>query len=384
MAGVAAAAAVIAIALAAALLATPPRSHGRASPQDALRSVPRYYMALVPVSPNFDVANYAVVRDTLTGKTLATIRPPRPYITFIGVTGAADDRTFVLTAQSTLSGSLTSRDKFYYARFNPADKAVTLTPLALPGLPFSNYLNGAALSPDGTRLAVASQNGPAQITIYSLPSGGVRLWQSAAKVSALVFVSDVADVLSWSRTGILAFGWNGSPGLVVQHGHVKRNKNLESSAGEYLLNTNSTGGGLLADSRDAFCMPGFNVAYFGYLTPDGTKIIAPVPEHIEIGQRPPACTQAFPSAGAQPTRPELEEFSATTGRAIRDITTSRSPGAVRGSDVFWSNSSGSVLVVQAVSGRGLKTHGVFGVLSGGEFTPIPRASSPPLTFQLAF
>src|SRR5260221_25980 len=120
-------------------------------------------------------AQRAAVRDTVPGRTLASVRPPRPYLTFIGLTGAADDRTFVLTAQSTLSGSLTSRNKFYYARFNPADDAVTMTPLALPGLPFSNNLNGAALSPDGTRLAVASQNGAAQIAVYSLPSGAVRV-----------------------------------------------------------------------------------------------------------------------------------------------------------------------------------------------------------------
>jgi len=193
IAGASAAAAVIAIAVAAALVATRPGGHGRASAQDALRSVPRYYMALVPVSSNEFGAYYAVVRDALTGKTLATIRPPKPYVTFVGVTGAADDRTFVLTAQSTLAGSLTSRNKFYYVRFNPADNAVTLTLLALPGLPFSNYLSGSpALSPDGTRLAVASQEGPAQIAVYSLPSGAVRVWVASDR-SASAF-KDVSEV----------------------------------------------------------------------------------------------------------------------------------------------------------------------------------------------
>ncbi len=392
MAGAAAAAAVIAIAVAAALVATLPQGHGRASPQDALRSVPRYYMALVPAGPGSYVAQYAVVRDTVTGRTLASVRPPRPYLTFIGLTGAADDRTFVLTAQSTLSGSLTSRNKFYYARFNPADDAVTMTPLALPGLPFSNNLNGAALSPDGTRLAVASQNGAAQIAVYSLPSGAVRVWKSTANVSALVFVSYPADLLSWSRHGILAFGWNGSPGLIVRHGQITRDKNLESPYGEYLLNTNGPGGGLLADSRQPLCPPSqaFPLGYPGYLTPDGTKIIMPLAHPVKPGQRPNTFSQVPWTPGHSRVFPQLEEFSATTGKAIGVIYTSPSPitytsrnPLVGGYGVFWSNASGSVLVLDSPVRPGQRAPDTFGVVSGTTFTPIPGAPSP-VNSTLAF
>jgi RNA polymerase sigma factor (sigma-70 family) len=70
-------------------------------------ALPRYYVALSytgseqccepgkPASP----VTHAVVRVTTTGQTLATIEPPRPYGTFVAVTAAADDRTFVLAAQ---------------------------------------------------------------------------------------------------------------------------------------------------------------------------------------------------------------------------------------------------------------------------------------------
>ena len=62
---------------------------------------------------------------------------------------------------------------------------------------------------------------------------------------------------------------------------------------------------------------------------------------------------------------------------------SRSHGAEAG-DAYWSNASGSVLVVQGKLRPGLKSPRVFGILSGSTFTPIPGSSSPPLIPQLAF
>ena len=41
----------------------------------------------------------AELRSTQTGAVLAKITPPKPYVSFTGVTGAAGDRTFVLSAQ---------------------------------------------------------------------------------------------------------------------------------------------------------------------------------------------------------------------------------------------------------------------------------------------
>lgn len=109
-----AAAAVVAVAVVAALVATSPPGHGRApaTPKDPLQSVPRYYMALVPVNlRSYEQSGLidqtcAVIRDRMTGQTLANVRPPKPYVTFEGVYGAADDRTFVLAAQSTVAGGL--------------------------------------------------------------------------------------------------------------------------------------------------------------------------------------------------------------------------------------------------------------------------------------
>lgn len=378
LAAAAAAAAVVAIAAAATLLAARPAGRG-VSAQAALRSVPRYYMALVPAGRGSGAPLYAIVRDTLTGKTLATLRPPRPYNTFIQVTGAADDRRFVLTAANTRIQA--SPNGFYEAVFDPADNALTMTPLALRGLPLSIDFNADALSPDGHELAVASQHdsGAAQIAIYSLPGGEVRVWRSSADVGPAEFSgSDAPDRLSWSRTGILAFGWGGSASHPV-------------TPGEYLLNTTGPGGGLLADSRRPFCYPAQNAyfGYFGHLTPDGTKVILPLSGPIQPGQRPRVCSPAY-ILGAQRTSPVLEEFSASTGKAIGVVYTSPWPFPrvlsapfIGGYSVFWSNASGSVLVVDIPLRPSQQPPDTLGVLSGGSFVTIPRAPDPS-TGLLAF
>lgn len=384
LAGSAAAAAVIAIAVVAALLVTPPRDHAKTGTPNAVQSVPRYYMALVPFDEQSYAKTgafsygYAVVKDRITGRTVATVQPPRPYLGFVGVTGAADDRVFVLTATSTTAGSDTQPDTFFYARFNPADGTVTLTPLTLPGLPVSNDYFSAALSPDGTKLAVAGINKiftVAQIKVYSLPSGAAKTWSAGVNTS-MVFANNAENLLSWSRTGSLAFGWIGSiPG---------------NTAGVYLLNTNGAGGSLLGDSREVFCpvqtrlsQPLSITSYIGtntaFLTPDGGTLISSVPQPIPVRQRPPACRKSSP--GLAPTMPELEEFSVSTGQATGVLYASHSHDAV--SDVYWSNPSGSVLVVYATTRPKFPSRGVFGILTGSTFTQIPGSSNPPLV-QLAF
>lgn len=80
---------------------------GAAGQEDTREVTPEFYVALEligdgqccrPGLPSAPLTE-AVVRVTATGTALATIPPPRPYGTFIGVTAAADNRTFVLAAQ---------------------------------------------------------------------------------------------------------------------------------------------------------------------------------------------------------------------------------------------------------------------------------------------
>jgi hypothetical protein len=82
-----------------------------ARPQAGLDSVPAYYVALITTEkPRSNLENMldssaeaysaAELRSTQTGAVLARITPPKPYVSFTGVTGAADHRTFVLSAQA--------------------------------------------------------------------------------------------------------------------------------------------------------------------------------------------------------------------------------------------------------------------------------------------
>ena len=52
--------------------------------------------------------------------------------------------------------------------------------------------------------------------------------------------------------------------------------------------------------------------------------------------------------------------------------------------MFWSNPSGSVLVVEGKTAHSPSRQSVFGVLTGTTFTPIPGTSSPPLIPMVAF
>ncbi len=329
----------------------------------------------------------AVIRATVTGAIAAVIKPPRPFNTFAFATGAADDRTFVLAAQN-LSGNsgLCDGTSLLLAQFDPTDRGVTLTPLPAGEFPAASRVDAIALSPDGTKLAVALADGqpcsaaamvsplpgpvnaataPEQVRVYSLPSGAVKTWQSAPLWDVSGQVGPRA--MSWTWGGMLAFNYPGAAG-------GRRGQGL------WLLNTNAPGGSLLAHSRfsvsayisqEAHVSPGlagrWAWASDGMVTPDGRTVVAPIERHQE-------------RAGV--TGAAFAEFAAGTGAEVGvrwpDEQPARNPFFVPYYSVDWSNSSGRVLVVAAPATRGgsASKRSVFGVLSGDRFTPIPGAPAP--------
>jgi hypothetical protein len=327
-----------------------------------LSSVPPYYVTL---SEPVVTPQRAVIRATATGKVLATVTPPRPYRGFTFVTGAADDRTFVLAAQrwwditsGTGGPAAQNRDNitqvaFFRLRFDPATRTVQLTRLPDPAGVQAAQLSGIALSPDGTRLAVAVHS--ARIAVFTLATGSARywVWPGAGPSSGTWVGNDKpgGEPLSWTADGrILAFQFSNESGGVTQ---VR------------LIDTITSPGGSLRAARAAVSFVGHGQVKTGPLnnsiiTPDGTKIV----------------TVASRTRGG---RYGVVEFSVRTGQPVipppTGNTTSLGPWGV-----LWADSSGRTVIVEAQSGPSGAP--LTGILHGRRFTPLP--GSPVQTNNVAW
>lgn len=220
-----AAAAMVAV-VAAGLVTLRGMQHGHGAPAGApdAAGVPRYYAALVQAGASGP--EQVQVRETLTGHLIATVRPPAGS-TFAGITGAADDRTWVLdTQQGVLTGPDTADGQslrprsWYLLRISPGSPgAPRLTRLSIPPTAQGTEVDAIALSPDGTQLAVAylnaarqSQGWPPWLSIYSVATGTqVRQWAAnfgqhfgTAKHSG----PDRNLALAWTKDGsALVYGY---------------------------------------------------------------------------------------------------------------------------------------------------------------------------------
>ena len=308
----AAAAAVIAVVAASLAItaggtvASGPRPETTAARAAALASIPPYYVVLTGYAGQ--PHRYAEIRASATGAKLATVTPPRPYGTFSRVSGAADDRTFIVAVQRWVpipAGSKaaaarrldeSARAKFFLLRFSPAARTAHLVALPVPGEPgglaerSSSGLAGIALSPDGSKLAIALQRPapmPPEIKVASVATGAEKTWVWPGHGWIDDFMATYQP-LSWAADGHT---------LAFQQGHGNY------TAGVRLLDTNTPGGSLLSSSKPAaqwqFAEDNAgNIA----ITPDGSRVIAPVTTFLR-----------------HPLRADLQirEFSASTGKLLR-------------------------------------------------------------------
>jgi hypothetical protein len=205
--------------------------------------VPRYYVSIDSLgNPNFH-PSYAVVRATATGGALETYSPPAGQ-TVMAITAAADDRTFVLDTQPFVSANANQSFEprtFREIRLSPSGSIMSEStlPVSVPG---GQLMTGFALSPDGSKLAIAVQPDNnkrepdlTQVKVITLATGATRTWTANGTIG---FGPDDARSLSWTddeRT--LAFDWEGS--------------GLGLDTGIWLLNLGKGGDSLLADSREA-------------------------------------------------------------------------------------------------------------------------------------
>jgi hypothetical protein len=330
----------------------------------ALSSVPPYYVA---IAGRPDAPEHAVIRASATGKVLTTVKPPRPYGSFTFVSGAADDRTFVLAAQrwwnvtsGTQGADAQQRDNttpvvFFRLRFDPRTRTAQLTRLSRVAGPQAEQLAGIAASPDGSRLALAQHT--AEIRVVTLATGSSRRWVwPGTTPSSGTWVGNAkpgGQPLSWAADGrILAFQfWTQSGGITQVR----------------LLDTTSPGGSLRA-ARPAVSFVGHGQVKTGpvgnsIITPDGTKIV----------------TVASRTRGG---RPEVMEFSVRPGPpAGPAYAWTVISGGRDASDVLWANPSGRTLIVAAGSSSSATGSGL-GVLRGGQLTPLP--GSPVQTSNVAW
>jgi len=340
--------------------ATAPRWNGSPiGPRSALRKVPPYFVALS--GPTRSEGDYrAVVRSTVTGRTLATVTPPRPYRVFTWVSGAADDRTFVLAAQRywyIASGQAgmpaenrdnTTPTVFFKLTFAPGTHAATLTMLSVPGPIHSLF--GMAVSPDGTRLAL--DLGLKSVQVVTLATGTVRswAWHGSGNIGNW---KPMGQVLSWSADGrYLEFQrWGGSSDETM---HIR------------ILDTTAPGTSLTA-AKVIVAYPyrsggGTYATGNSFLTPDGTRIVTATT--FDPGRRDPAGGYG-----------QITGYSARTGKPV--FHEDRFSASAGWQEVLWAGPHGNALVVSDPRGR--KTRygpraNVLGVLAGNKFTPIPHSA----------
>jgi hypothetical protein len=337
---------------------------GQRAPAGAFTGVPPYYVLISDTS--------ATVRATATGAVLATVPTSTP---FAGVTGAADDRTFVLDAQRQVMGPRVlwpDQPAFYLLRLTASGGEASYRRLAIPALPKGMAVTGLALSPDGSKLAIAMDTGIdvprelMEISIYTLATGTVHTWTAAGSNDSEApggFTgsgTDGSESISWTANAkTLAIDWGQGQSLI----------------GVRLLDTTAGGNNLIADSRLAVVLGPGNPARSlimgkdhvsqcvtdDIITSDGSSIICGYATTIVTSPTNSQTTTGF------------IRYSTSTGKITGVLGVYQFTGQAAGDiALYWTSSTGNTLI-----GSDLRPSGVSeGVINGEKFTPLPGPGGP--------
>jgi hypothetical protein len=333
---------------------------GAAGPSAGPDGVPPYYVALTTTKPRSDVQNQlasasftdtaAELRSTQTGAVLAKVTPPKPYVSFTGVTGAADDRTFVLSAQGPVHSfavPIFPAQRFFLLRIDPASQAgarMTLTALPVRYAPAGNGIQDMALSPDGTRLAADIGTDPPladALYVFDLATGTERAWSirtcsdCVPDSGGMPYIGVNTDALSWTADGrYVAF---------IASNTVR------------LLDTRAAGSDLLTDSKTVVTWTDGKalIAWRGaIITPDGRTVLG-----IE---------QLEGMSLTGPIREHLVSWSAATGQQTAVLNNLNARKLNDFEQILYTSDDGSVLVLTYQRPGTNAT-----IVHDGRSTPIP-------------
>ena len=311
--------------LAAAMTGPPPATA-------AVAGMPRYYVTADHFRP------VAEVRDSATGKVLTTVvLPHRIDPKMSQVAAAGDDRTFVLALLRY------PRTRFYRLQVAVGGRSARLTVLNAVSLPPGEYPGGIAVSPDGSRLAVAIQDSGGQhgaVEVVSLATGAARTWATERP--------GIPVGLSWADGRRLGFFWDAggvSPG----------------SSGLWTLDTVAPGHDLLSGHRLLPAETGGDAIQYAQLTPAGTVVAAVTYDgtaHVDRGT----------VVGG------IVELSARSGRPLHTLLAEHAAYSADPGHAGWYIGSCLLAAADRTGSHLLVSCDRFGRLDRGRFTALPGAA----------
>ena len=343
-------------------------------------TVPRYYVTIdAPdvvysgVGPLITGDDALIVGDDVTGKAIATVKPPAG-LHFDSVQAASDDATFVVLAnrRGASVGTSPGPETLYLLRLAPG----TAHPYQLAKLPIelpsgSPDIVAYALSPSDRELAVESETGVGgrinRLEIYSVPSGAkLRGWTASNYQQGL----GDQETLSWLSGGRqLAFS-NNPPGL--DGGRQDQLRTIDvTGPGTNLLAASHV---VLTVTDPASYPP--SSCWTMDLTPDGGTVTCATQYAYSAG-RPGT------NAGCADGGLEITAYSARTGRPVRILYKFRAACSDGLAAVLWADSgAGSIIGATETdmnaSNKNIPSAGQLGVITDGHFRPLnlPKSVSP--------
>jgi hypothetical protein len=370
----AAAALVIALALVLVQLrqAPAPPSHPAtpASAPPIPAAIPRYYVALADPSPSLVASGMkAVVGDDQTGRTVAVLNAPARQ-SFYGVTGAADDRTFVLV------GYAATRESTWYLLHLTPGAAHPAQLTRLPIQPVKAHVAGLALSPDGRELAVmwrtatTRTNAVTSLAVYSMSSGAaVHTWITRGDNANAMGGGANAQALAWvDGDRSVDFSWGMPTGF--SQGYQVGTETIRT------IDVAAPGADLLADSRVAVRLP-----FLVNADKAKTRHSAPCASELTASDGTVVCGTT--NIGDLPFEevcstvpPVFATYSGTTGKQLKVLYQWHGKCMDAQATPVWTDSAGrhviAFLLLSEKDNNQTSQTFKFGLIADGQFTPLPK------------